>query len=106
MEFRITTQAGAIQGTVTALTLNFDVEDEVEDLDDVAVLAVGTRLPITRSYRQISNVLLTLQDDGGTARTARVVDKDEDLGPLVRCYDSAGVATTGLLDARIQGVKG
>jgi hypothetical protein len=106
IEFRITTQAGLEQGVVSALTLNFDVEDEFEELDDVAVGAAGVRLAITKSYRSIKNIQLTLQDDGGTAISAQWVDKDATLGPLVQCINSAGTLVAGVLDARIQGVKG
>ena len=106
IQFRITTQAGLVQGTVSALTLQFDVEDEFEELDDVAISAAGTRLPIAKAYRAISNVQLTLQDDGGSAVSAQWVDKNATLGPLVQCINSAGALVAGVLDARIQGVKG
>lgn len=105
-DLRLTTQAGLTQGVISALAMHFDVEDEFEELDDVAISALGTRLPITKTYRSINNVQLTLQDDGGTAVSARWVDKDKTLGPLVQCINSAGTAVAGVLDARIQGVKG
>jgi hypothetical protein len=106
IQFRITTQAGKVQGVVSTLTLNFDVEDEFEELDDVSISGSGTRLSITKTYRAISNVQLTLQDDGGTAVTAFCADKDETLGPLIYCKDASGSLVTGTVDARIQGVKG
>jgi hypothetical protein len=106
IQFRIGTQAGTTRGTVSELTLQFDVEDETEELDDVAISAAGTRLPITKTYRSISNVQLTLEDSGGTAISAFYVDKDETLGPLVRCKNAAGTLVAGVVDARIQGVKG
>ena len=105
VEFRITTQAGETQGQITELTLNFDVEDEFEEIDDVVVSASGTALPITKVYRSINNIQLTLQEDGGSAVTAKWINKTP-TGPLIGVYDTAGNPTTGTIDARIQGVKG
>lgn len=106
IQFRITTQAGVVQGAISTLTLQFDVEDEFEELDNVAISAAGTRLPITKAFRTINNVQLTLQDDGGSAVSVQWVDKNATLGPLVQCINSAGALVAGVLDARIQGVKG
>lgn len=104
IEFRVFTQAGPTRGMVTEFTLNFDVVDEVEEFNDLVISAAGTRLPVTKLYRSINNVSLTLQNSG-TAVTAKTIDKLS-TGPLVACFDSAGVQVAGLLDARIQGVKG
>lgn len=105
MEFRIVLQAGIVQGVVSELTLQFDVEDETEELDDISILAAGTRLPITKTYRSIKNIQLTLQDDSGTAVSVKWNDKLE-TGPLIYCFDSSGTKVAGVIDARIQGVKG
>jgi len=80
-----------------------DVGDVEERLGDVAISAGGTRLPIQKTYREIVTVNLTLQDDGGTAETARVIDKDETSGPLVKAYDSSGAETGATIDAIVQG---
>lgn len=104
IEFRITTQAGSVQGSINELTLQFDVEDETEFINDVAISALGTRLPLTKSYREIKNVQLTLQTAPGGADHAETADKLA-TGPLV--YTKNGpTLTTGLVDAFIQGVKG
>jgi hypothetical protein len=105
VEFRIVTQAGETQGQITEFTLNFDVVDEYEELDNIAVSPFGTVLPITKLYRSINNIQLTLQEDGGTAVTAKWINKNA-TGPLIGVYDTDGVATSGTIDARIQGVKG
>ena len=103
-EIRVTTAAGPTQGQLSAFQALIDMPDIEENIDDVAIAAGGTRLPIKRSYRKIVNVNLTLQSDGGTAATARVMDKLA-TGPLVKCFDGANppVATTGLVDATVQG---
>ncbi len=105
IEIRITTQAGIVRGALSALTMQFDVEDEYEEIDDVSILSTGTRLPLTKTYRSIKNIQLTLQDDGGTAGSAKWNDKLAS-GPLVYCFNNSGAKVAGVIDARIQGVKG
>jgi hypothetical protein len=102
-EIRVRTAFGHTQGRIDALAVNFDVPDIIEYLNDIAIAAPGTRLPITQTYHAITGVHLTLQDDGGTALTARVMDKDETLGPLINTFDATNAATTGNVDAIIQG---
>lgn len=103
VDLRITTAGGATQGVITVATVQLDVPDVVESLADVVISASGTRLPITQSYREIVIVQLTCQADGGSGITARAEDKDASLGPLVKVFDAAGTAVTGLVDARLQG---
>lgn len=105
IELRVTTQAGAVRGRVEELIIKFDVEDEEENIDDVVISPLGTRLTLARAYREIKNIQLTLQSGGGTAVTAQWVDKLS-TGPLIICKDSAGTQVAGVLDARVQGVKG
>lgn len=102
-DFRITTAQGPTQGTVSEFTLTVDAPDLTDSVGNLAIAAGGTRLPITQQYTSIKAVNLTLQAGGGTARTAEVIDKNAALGPLVQCFDSAHAATTGTVDAIIQG---
>jgi len=92
-----------IQPRISALKAVLDVPDIVERFNNVATGSGGTRLTLTQTYRAINNVALTLQDDGGAARTVIAMDKSHTLGPLVKCLNSSGVGTTGLIDATIQG---
>jgi len=101
--FRISTVGGSTQGVVTVATPKLDVPDVIERVNDLVVSAGGTRLPITSTYRAIVNVQLTTQVDGNGGISARIEDKDETLGPLVKVFDAAGVAVIGLVDATIQG---
>lgn len=105
IEFRVSMAGGTQRGVLSGLALQFDVEDESESFNDMAVSAAGLRLPVTKSYRLIKNVSLTLQDDGGTAVTVKCAEKSTS-GPLVYCYNSAGTKVAGIIDATIQGVKG
>lgn len=102
-DLRVTTAGGATQGTVSTFTAHIDVPFIDESLDDVAIVAAGTRLPITRTYTGIDNVQITVQADGHGAIGVRIEDKDAALGPLVKVYNSAGTAVDGLVDARIRG---
>jgi hypothetical protein len=104
--FRVIAQAGQVQGTITNFDVVFDVPDEIERIDDFTVAAGGSRLPITKIFRSIKNIELTLHDDAGTAITAKIIDKDKDLGPLIKTFDNANASVQGLIDATIQGVKG
>jgi hypothetical protein len=103
IDVRITTGQATTQGEISELTVTVDAPDIVENLDDVSILAAGTRLSLTKTFAVIKNVQLTVQNDGGTAITARTEDKNATLGPLIKCLDAAGSATTGLVDARVQG---
>jgi hypothetical protein len=53
-------------------------------------------------------VNLALQNDGGTALTAKIEDKGTGGppltgGPLIKCYDAAGAVVAGTIDATVQG---
>jgi len=102
IEFRVSTAAGRVRGVLSQFQIIADVEDIVERLDDVVLAPGGTALPVTQSYRVIRNVLLTLQDDGGTAETIKVLDKAVG-GPTVRAFNAAGTGVAATVDATIQG---
>ena len=89
--------------TVSDLVVRLDVEDINESFNDFAISAGGSRLPITKSYREIKNVSLTLQADGGSAVNVFYVDKDKSLGPLVEARNSSGTSVAATVDARVQG---
>lgn len=102
-EFRVTTAQGPTQGYVSEFTLTVDAPDIGEQLGDVEISAGGTRLTLAKDYTVIKTVNLTLQADGGTARTLEVLDKDVALGPLVRCFDDSHAGAAARVDAIIQG---
>jgi hypothetical protein len=107
-EFQLSAQSGVIQAIVSQYQIKIDVPDLIERMNDVVIAGAGTRLTLTHSYRAISNVNLTLQNDGGTAQTVKIEDKGTGGppltgGPLIKCYDPAGVAVAGTIDATVQG---
>jgi hypothetical protein len=103
-QLRVTIGEGMTQAIIDHLTLTIDAPDIEDRLDNVSIGAAGTRLPITPDlFTSIKNVQLTLQSDGGSAITAEIIDKDTDLGPLVKCFNSVHTAVTGLVDAVVKG---
>lgn len=101
-KIRVTGYAGTVQAMLQQFAVVFDVPDLVEILEDVPIASAGTRLSLTRSYRQIVSVRLTLEDDGGAAAYAKVMDKSL-AGPLIKVFTSSDVATTGLVDVVVHG---
>jgi len=100
--FKIVIGSGTTQGIIFDLAAQVDVDDINEYLEDVSISALGTRLPITETYRSIITVQVTLQDDGGDGVIVRIVDKDIS-GPLIEVLDILEAGTTGLIDAHVQG---
>ncbi len=104
LRFRIVTASGSVRGVISEFTVLIDVPDIIEFLNGLAVVAAGTRLPITQTYRTIANVSLTLHLDltnGGVA--AFIQDKDAQQGPLVSVLNGQGNPVDATVDARVQG---
>lgn len=105
-EIRVRTGAGPVQGRISTLRAILDVPDERETIEDLIIGGAGTRAPLSKTYRSIRAVHLTLQEDGGNAVTAKSLDKSATLGPLIACFDAALAQTGGLVDVTIEGVRG
>lgn len=100
---RIKIAAGSTRGEISLLTFLLDVPDVTETINDLVIAPGGTRLPLTKAYRAIKGLQLTVQADGNGGLSARIKDKNPILGPLVAVVNSAEVEVAGLLDADIQG---
>ena len=104
IDFRFTLSGGSRRGIIHTLSVLLDVPDVVEYLEDVAVSSAGTtRLLLTKTFRAITAVNLTLQDIGTGARSVIAFDKDAVNGPLVKAYDGAGTLVNASADAIVQG---
>lgn len=101
-QIRVIGHAGTQQAILQQFSVVFDVPDLVEILEDVPIASGGTRLALTRSYRAIVSARLTLEDDGGSAAYAKVMDKSL-AGPLIQCFTTAGAATAGTVDVVVHG---
>lgn len=102
-QFRFTAGQSANQGILSTCNEVIDVPDVLEKLNGVVISNTGTRLPIAKTYTSIANVQLTLEADGGTAFKPEIVDKNNTLGPLIKCRDASGVLVSGTVDAIVQG---
>lgn len=102
-DIRLTVQPGAVQGACSQFDLITDLPDVVESLEDIVISSGSTRLPITKTYRVIKIVNVTVQTDGNGGISARVIDKSASLGPDTEVLNAAGTAVNGLVDAIIQG---
>lgn len=88
---------------ITSVVVSLDVPDIVESLNDVAILSAGTRLTITKQYRVIKHVSLTIQDDASGAVTAKIFDRNATLGPLIKVFNDLGNPVNTTIDADIRG---
>lgn len=100
--FRVTTSAGPTQGQINLLTPYLDVATVEDYIDNASIDVAGTRLTLGHTFKVIKSIQLTVQQDGGSAITARWVDKDT-AGPLVFALNNSGAAVAGTLDAYLKG---
>jgi len=101
-QFRVDVEQSAEQGQIGSVIAQIDVPDKTIRLPNVAIAAGGARLVIGTGWKSVVIVNLTLQGDGGSATTARVLDKST-AGPLIQCFNAGGAATAGTVDAYVQG---
>lgn len=101
-QIRVTVAGGTTRGEISQFDLVVDVPDIEELYEDVqiTVAASGVRLTPAAARRAIDVVNLTLQDDGGSAVTLKIIDKNPTSGALVKAYTAAGSTTTATFDAR------
>jgi len=90
-----------VQGTITGLVFLVDAPDVIETFDDVSILATNTIIT-SNKMEFIKNVNITIQDDAGTAETARILDKTDNTATIAT-YNSAGTKVTGTVDIIIKG---
>ena len=99
---RITGHAGTAQAVLQQLTVILDVPDLIEIMEDVPLLAGGSRLSLARSYRKIVAVRWSLQESGGSAAYIKVIDKSI-AGPLLQGFTTGGVGTAAVVDVVVHG---
>ena len=96
--------AGPIEGKITELTALVDVADLPDlYLNDVVIAACGTNLILPHSCNAIKGINISVQDDGGSAVYAKVIDKvlNGTTAWKVQCYNISGAAVAGTIDAQI-----
>lgn len=102
---RTTIQGGVVRGVINNFDMITDVEDESERFASFSLAAGGTRLTLTKTYRSIEVVNISMLT-GSSAVKVEIMDKDATLGPLLQAFNSGGSGVAATVDVTIQGVKG
>lgn len=99
----MTIGAGATRGILKGLVVTVDAPDIREVLSDVPVSSGGTLIPYTEHFTKIAAIQVTVQSNGSGAVGAQV-DKTNNLAPVVKLLNSAGVPVSGATaDITIEG---
>jgi predicted phage tail protein len=95
---------GVTKGELYNLDLQLDYPDIAEQIEDVAISPseLGTEVMLSKPFRAVKSVQLTLQDVGTGAVTAVVLSKSVS-AVTVKCINSAGSPVSGLVDITIAG---
>ncbi|MCM1497275.1 MAG: phage tail protein [Clostridium sp.] len=101
VEIKVVFAAGEQQGVINKLIAKIDAPDVSETISNVTISATGTRLPITKNFKVINKVFLTLFG-GSSAVSYKIIDYNL-TGPLVVCYDAEGNMVEGVVDADVRG---
>lgn len=102
LQLRVEIGGGASRGAIRRLQALLDAPRIDEAFADIAIASGGTRLPIAQAYSGIGAVTVTLQG-GSTALSAKIIDKNPTLGPLIQCFDASGTGVAATVDAVITG---
>tara|TARA_R100000084_G_scaffold109227_1_gene74884 strand:+ start:3968 stop:8068 length:4101 start_codon:yes stop_codon:yes gene_type:complete len=92
---------GVTAGNISALTAELDYPDVVEKINDASILASGTTVNLTKTFRSVESVSVTALQ-GTTAVTARIVSKTTS-AITVECLNSSGTAVAGTVDLIVTG---
>lgn len=96
---------------IQSMSILLDGKIETEDLADVNTgtltgayrnAAGDVRLPIQTSFSNIKTVQVALQNTG-PGWTWELIDKDAEVGPRIKIYDSTGTLADAVIDATIKG---
>lgn len=100
---KIVLSGGEKQGIIRRLIAKVDAPDVSETMSSVDIKTGGTRLPITKKFKKINKVFLTLFGSGD-AISYKVIDYNIN-GPMVICYDKNGNSVDAIVDADVRGYK-
>lgn len=99
IQFRVSIDAGPVQGQVTALSARLQMPAKDQIFYNVGIAAAGTRLAPASGvpaveWIRVEEAVFTVYNDGSGAISGRVADFDPTLGPLVQLLNAAGTAVT------------
>ena len=100
----IRSKDGVSPGAITGICFELDYPDVIESQNDVAISSsgAGTAIPLTKPFRAVKSVQVTLQDSGTGAINAIVLSKTTS-SVTVKCVNSSGTAVAGLIDITVVG---
>jgi predicted phage tail protein len=100
----IRSKDGESPGAITGICFELDYADVIESQNDVAISSsgAGTAIPLTKPFRAVKSVQVTLQDTGTGAINAIVLSKTTS-SVTVKCVNSSGTAVAGLIDITVVG---
>lgn len=102
-QWRVVILGGATAGLISAFTAQVDVPDVSLSLNNVSVIAGGSRLTgAIGNFNFITNIQMTLHG-GSTATKLEILDYNATLGPLVIAKDNTGTSVAANIDALLQG---
>ncbi len=88
-------QPGWTRGVIKALTATVDVPGIVDVGEDFQIIAGGpTRLPLTKTFRVITQVHVSIENDGTDAVSWRWDDKNVTLGPQISLFAEDGTPSS------------
>jgi hypothetical protein len=100
----IRSKDGVSPGAISDICFELDYPDVIESQNDVAISSsgAGTAIPLTKPFRAVKSVQVTLQDTGTGAINAIVLSKTTS-SVTVKCVNSSGTAVAGLIDITVVG---
>ena len=104
VQTRILSKDGVSPGSISSICFQLDYADVIESQNDVLISSSGsgTTIPLTKTFRAVKSVQLTLQSTGSGAINAIVLSKTTS-SVTVKCVNSSGAAVSGLIDMTVVG---
>ena len=96
---------GVTKGVISGLCFQLDYDDVFESFNDIAVPASsgGQAIPLTKPFREIKSVQVTLQQVSGATATSAILLSKSPSSVTVKCIDSSGSPAVGNIDVTVVG---
>ena len=100
-----TSPDGVAKGVITGLCFQLDYADVFESFNDVTIPASsgGLAIPLTKPFREIKSVQVTLQQVAGATATSALLLSKSTGSITVKCIDSSGSPAVGNIDVTVVG---
>jgi predicted phage tail protein len=96
---------GVTKGVISGLCFQLDYDDVFESFNDIGVPASsgGQVIPLTKPFREIKSVQVTLQQVSGATATSAILLSKSPSSVTVKCIDSSGSPAVGNIDVTVVG---